>query len=273
MCESRRRVWALACALSLPGLIAGCNPVVVSGLVLDVQGRPLPGVAVSVEGTPNQDLTDALGEYRVPYAAGHVTLSFVKTGFTSGRLELEASGYQPVSAAPVQLWRLPPSKGLFLFKEGLYTPLRVVEPEPVPTSKEGVVFALKAIAPTPIEDSRPLLLAYKTSQYETRLRRLEKRPLDVTPTTKDADKTEVWAPVDTVILGTSPIDEPERQLLQLQYGDELPAGVYAVDWGGFDGKREIESGRAYLFQTGVTAPIEDSTEDLGAILEPLEAAP
>jgi len=101
--------WLVAVgSVPLAGLLAsGCSPAVIEGQVLDVRQEPLPGAAVTVDGTHDQSLTNALGRYTIDFAPGKVLLRFIKTGYTPGLLELTVNEARHVEATPVVLWHLP----------------------------------------------------------------------------------------------------------------------------------------------------------------------
>jgi len=63
----------------------------ITGVVLDIEGAPLPGVNVYVEGTTRGGTTDADGAFNVRVAAEDKTLSFSMIGFQTQIIDISAS--------------------------------------------------------------------------------------------------------------------------------------------------------------------------------------
>lgn len=224
----------------------------------------MPGVAVSAEGSQAQALTDGLGEYAIAYTPGRVILTFAKTGFTSGRLEIDATDAQGVNATDVQLWRLPMSKGVYLFEAPEYTRLGTTVPVRYQTKGLGTLYGIEKWQDVATLNKTPLLIAYRTSQYEARLYRLELLEFEVDDAKRKDSKVKAWVPVEAIQVAMTAIDEPLRQLMQVRYDGELNPGIYAVHWGSLDGQAQIENNSAYLFRIpateGEAPPVQPNEE-------------
>lgn len=82
---------------------SGCSRKALEGVVVTVRGETLPGVAVAIKGTDFQAVTDGVGQYRLPAIAGTHAITFAKTGYTPGLLELTIDQPRPVTATTVSL--------------------------------------------------------------------------------------------------------------------------------------------------------------------------
>jgi hypothetical protein len=269
-----RAIAVAAFILQIAGLSA-CEKSGITGKVVDVQGEDLPGVAVTVEGTMFQALTNARGEYNVSYDPGNVALTFAKTGFTFGRLELRAAGSQHIDATTVQLWHIPPNKGVYLFEPPNYVHLGIATPQRLLSKSLGAIYGVQKWEDSFTTSTAPLLVAYKTSQYEMRLYRLELTEFDTEDAPAKAPKTKAWVPAESIPVSAVAIDEPQRQLMQIKYDGELVPAVYALHWGAFDGQTQIEGATAYVFRVAGNAeeaPPEQPAQPLPA-LPPLELDP
>jgi len=269
------RLAVVAVATIQIATLSACQKSGITGKVVDVQGQDLPGVAVTVEGARAQALTNARGEYAVPYEPGTVALTFAKTGFTFGRLELNVAGAQRVSATTVQLWHLPPSKGLYLFEPPNYVRLGAAAPLHFQSKSLGAVYGVQKWEDAFTTSKTPLLIAFKTSQYEMRLYRLEIAEFEAPNAPVKAPKIKAWVPAESIPVSAVAIDEPQRQLMQIKYDGELAPGVYAAHWGAFDGQTQIEGATAYIFRVagdaGDAPPEQPAKPDLA--LPPLALDP
>lgn len=253
---------------------AGCVPSRIEGNVVDVHGEALPGVAVSIAGTAKQDLTDALGHYRLFYKPGAVTLSFIKTGYTPGRLVIDTMDKRLVEATPVQLWALPPRKGVYLFQDYRHEAAKPVEPEKFDTLNWGVVYGTTRWSEVETADEEPMILAYKMPLEGARLVRLEL--LDITPRedAETAKLVEAWIPTKRYDVQVVPVDQPEQILSHLKLEGALEPGCYALHWGALDGEPSLES-RMFVFNiTGFElSPLAPPQEDESAMPAEEDAAP
>lgn len=251
------------CACSAVALfaLAGCDrTVVVRGQVSDVGQRALPGVAVVVSGAGYDTVTDALGHYELRCAPGPVTLEYLKTGYTPGRLEFPEVGEQGalrirfVDATGMVLWPLPPGKGVFVFDR---TSVRYAETTPAQTrsylsSEGGSAYGLQTEPELKLETGTPFLAVHKLPAFDVALSKLRRirASLPQTMAATNFDET-VWIRQADIPLVALPIDEPGQLLIELRLSAPLEPGIYAVHWGALQGQTATEA-RAFLFE--VVAP-------------------
>ncbi len=244
--------------------LAACERTDVSGIVMDIQGETLPGVAVRVESTPGSAVTTARGEYRVAAPPGPIELLFDKTGYTPGRLELTAENGAVTEAAQVRLWALPNHAGVFFYEDFSYVPCDPAEAKRYFFGSGELTQAVQRGNVTRTKNTTPLIVCYRTPRYDARLARLE--ALDAKIAANDAHTVAVWKPAETVGAELRPIDEAEGLLLALSIDKPLVPGVYAVHWGALEGRLSLET-RAFLFEVegeiAEAAPAESgpSTDD------------
>ncbi|MEK7793061.1 MAG: carboxypeptidase regulatory-like domain-containing protein [Candidatus Hydrogenedentota bacterium] len=244
--------------------LAACERTDVSGIVMDIQGETLPGVAVRVESTPGSAVTTARGEYRVAAPPGPIELLFDKTGYTPGRLELTAENGVVTEAAQVRLWALPNHAGVFFYEDFSYVPCDPAEAKRYFFGSGELTQAVQRGNVTRTKNTTPLIVCYRTPRYDARLARLE--ALDAKIAANDAHTVAVWKPAETVGAELRPIDEAEGLLLALSIDKPLVPGVYAVHWGALEGRLSLET-RAFLFEVegeiAEAAPAESgpSTDD------------
>jgi len=243
-------------------VLAGCGRGVIHGTVLDVQGEGLPGVVVGVVGGDSQALTNPLGEYRLPYSAAAIELSFMKSGYTLGRLALEAATPRHIRARPVTLWCLPRSPGLYLFENFQYRTMAWAEPKPFSTQEGDIAYGIQRLPDLEVTSfAEPMVVLHEMPSYDVRLCRL--RTVQGVPPEAaaweggDAVPQEVWGRAEALPVAVSPIDEPKALLLQLRYFEPLEPGVYAVHWGALDGHGKTDP-RAFLFEVADAEPPPDS---------------
>ena len=250
--------------------LAGCNIPVIEGVVTDVRGEPLPGVVVDVQETGDQDVTNALGEYRVRYAPGEANLRYLKTGFTSGLLRMEVEEPRAVQARPVALWPLPPQKGVYFSDESYrYRPAAAVEPRRYESNNLGVVYGIESWQPVQTNDDSPLLLAHRLPAHGLRAHRVEMTELFVeSPRGDDTTIIEVWAKTREIPVEGAYIDD-EGQLLEARFPEPLAPASYALHWGALEGDPSVDS-RAFLFTVlPPGAPLEEE-EEPGEDAEPAD---
>lgn len=241
--------------------LAGCERSEIKGRVLDVQGETLPGVAVQVEGTEYQALTNALGEYEIVYRPGPLALNFIKSGFTPGRLELKIDQVKAVDAADVSLWRLPEGWGVYLVENAQYSRVSPTEPDAVATVADSVVYGVRKEPPVSTTNASPMIVCYKLPRNEVRFCRMapveiEARPPDVKGAVDKSkgQKVKLWTVQEKLPVTVSRIDEPEGLLLQLQYTGPLAPGCYAVHWGALEGHTELDKRIFYFSVVDPNAP-------------------
>lgn len=80
----------LGCLILIPSL-ASAQLRTVSGIVQDSSGKPLQGVAVTIEGKNKGTLSDMSGRFSISTATGS-TLLFTSTGYESRHIKVDSSG-------------------------------------------------------------------------------------------------------------------------------------------------------------------------------------
>lgn len=215
--------------------LAACNRSTISGKVVNIKGEALPGVAVQVEGSPHQALTDALGQYRVPYAPGDIVLHFMKTGYTPGTLELSSETRRAIEAETVSLWELPLDKGVYLYENFRYQETTKIVPEEFVSHDERTVYATRRWPEIETTSTAPLILCYKMPGWDVRFCRMELTELNSPLPGGGVEEAQVLARTKTIPARLIAIDQPEGLLRQLEFGGTLQPGTYAVHWGALDG--------------------------------------
>lgn len=283
----RLQLAAVAAAVLAAVWLSGCGSgVLVRGTVRDVAGEALPGVAVAVDGREAAQITDLHGRYAVRARRGRAALTFMKTGYAAGRLELETPGGGRVDAPEARLWPLPESEGVFLFSNYRYTELEHPRPLAYMTADRGIVHGTPVmpagggVAPFgggTAGAEGPMLMACKLPGYDARLARLQRvaakqtqgvRPGAAGPVLREVEE-QVWV-ADTPVAATmQPLDGDDHALVRIEPAEPLAPGVYAVHWGVLDGLSGIEQ-RAFLFRVfdplgGVEAQDEADGPDEGAV--------
>lgn len=248
------------CCLYLHGCERG---VILQGKVADIQDEALPGVAVTVKGSGEQDLTDGVGEYELRCPPGKIELSLVKTGYTPGHISLEVAAPRHVEVTTTHLWRLPQDRGVYLFKLFRYERLTPTEPEKYQDENGKAVYGTKKVPELIVDVAEaPFFIAYSLPPYDIGLYRLDRR--DVKKPAAHAPKETVWAPVESIAVLPAAIDEPEKLLLELQPTAPLEPAIYAFHWGALDGHDNVES-RIFMFRVkGDTDETEEPLDDASA---------
>ena len=96
-------------------LLAACGQSAeISGQVVDHDGKPLAGVAVSVEKSTYAATTNESGTYTVPFAPGTFRVGFEKDGYTAASLDLDIQQAVLFPAETVELYPKPDEAGLHL---------------------------------------------------------------------------------------------------------------------------------------------------------------
>ncbi len=251
-----RGFWGAACFM-LAFFCVGCDRSVISGMVTDVQGHPLPGVAVIADAAAAQTITNALGRYELSAPRGIAGIRLVKDGYTSGYLALESSTGLSVTAQTVALWPLPRGAGAYLVEDYHFRAMPPGEPKPFAT-ETGPVYAMRVVAAIATTDQpKPLIVCHKMPAYDLRLARLRR-----VKATGPEGGFEVWTAESNNPVEALPIDEPERVLVEIRLVDALTPGTYALHWGALDGRTSTES-RAFLF----TVQDPDQPPDIAPVPE------
>jgi hypothetical protein len=242
-------------------LLPACHVAVIEGTVVDIKGETLPGVAVRVDGKEATIVTDIHGRYRVPYEPGAITLSFMKTGYTPGRLELDVGNYRTVEAATVSLWPVPQSSGVFLFENSRYRDVMRLQPERWDTMSQGSVYGTERWADVETPSDDPLILCYRMPRNGMKLYQLDLT--EVTPKYEQAtsDTIEIWAPTRAIPVSPVPIDEVDGLLVKVGLPAPLEPGSYAVHWGALDGDNTYDESRMFLFHVAEQYPMQPLVEE------------
>jgi hypothetical protein len=245
-------------ALALVALAGvGCERATVEGVVIDERGDRLPGVAITVEGTRDQALSNALGEYRVQFRPrGNHLLQFRKTGFTPGILELEVLGPRTVSARTVELWRVPPYAGVFLVERYRFEATTPVEVTPFGIVDEETAYGTQRDPEYTSTNPYPVIILHRVSPFDVWLARLEERPT--------TEQSKAWVLAETIATNLAALDQPEGVLQQLKYQGALEPGVYAVHWGALFGSTQNEA-RIFTFRIATPEELDEleaADEDL-----------
>lgn len=239
-------------------LFGGCEQTAtIKGAALDIQGQRLPGVSVTVPNGGPAASTDALGEYTLRVVPGSLHLDFHKTGYTAGWLELDVSGTTIIQADNIQLWPLPESKGVYLFQDFRYAALDRAEPKRYLDKNNRNIFGMMRAPQAATPNTSPLLIAYKLPTYDVQAHRIEKMSASLPTASASAPAETVWAPVEEIRVIASPIDEPDRQLIDLRFERPLSPGDYAIHWGALQGFTTNDP-RAFLLH--IAAPNEAQIE-------------
>lgn len=235
----------------MAGVIAvatGCERATVEGMVIDERGDRLPGVAVTVERTRDQALTNAMGEYAVTFRPrGSHVLGFHKSGFTPAVLKLDVDSPRTVQARNVEMWRVPPNGGVFIMQDFRFEATTPVEAMPYPILDKGTTYGTQRDAEYLTTNVEPLIVVYRLPTFDVRLARLEEQPQAMPDGTaiKDGPKSCVLA--ESIPVDLAPMDQPEGLLRRLTYENPLAPGVYAVHWGALLGHTSTDK-RIFMFR-------------------------
>lgn len=232
-------------------LLSACTRPTISGTVVNLQGEGLPGVVVRLKDSPESTLTDAVGDYKIRFRPGTVTLEYNKTGYTPGELRIDIDKPRRIEATAVALWQLPSNAGVYLFENNRYIELARGETQRYFLAEGDMAYAVTQIPKTSSQTDEPLIVCYKTPRYNARLSRLEK--LEVRRSTSDSETVTAWTEAGTMRADLRPIDEAEGLLLQLELDRGLEPGDYAIHWGALEGQQALEK-RVYLFRVEEPPP-------------------
>lgn len=259
------------CRIAIMGLLlplAACNRDAIEGRAVNMHGEALPGVTVAVEGADTQDLTDALGQYRIAVPANADALLFSKSGYTSAKVPLEKGrrGTPPEAV----LWVLPMNAGVYDASQQTYHESTWVVPKQYYLKDGSAAFGAELPAELLESTTEPFLLAHRTPRYNAQLSRLV--PEEARLQGIEDKSIQVWVEAGTMAVGLEPLDPAESSLLRVQIGRPLEPGVYGIHWGAMEGYTTLDN-RVFLFrvpeppqQEGEeTAPdTEDEPADEGA---------
>jgi len=273
----------LAAALAV--LVAGCDPKVsLQGLVTNIEGEPLPGVSVKVEAAQAFGVTNGNGIFgkrpnSIKVPPGSWEVAYIKSGFTTAQLSVDANEVGVVEMPPVALWPLPAAKGVYVLEGSHYQSLTRVSPERHRSLAGTPIFGVKLAPELVLSEAPAFLISHKMANYDWRLSRLENTqvfrpgvevvaepgkelPEGVTDT--------IWSEGVRLPIDTIPVDLPERLLWRVSAAAPMGPGVYALHWGALDGDTTTEES-AYLFgisepESEKAAPPEEEEEEGAAAL-------
>ena len=101
---------------------------VVSGTVVDIFGKPLPGVVVHIKGTQFRAITGNDGAYSCEYVPGKFEMLYEREGYFPTERQREVGGAANFPAEMVALIRIPPGKGLYATSAGQYMLVAEINP-------------------------------------------------------------------------------------------------------------------------------------------------
>lgn len=244
--------------------LAGCSPQVgIQGLVSNIAGEPLPGVSVRVEATGAFSVSNGNGMFgkrpnTLSVAPGTWEIAYFKTGFTSVHKSITTGDGRLLELPPVQLWPLPPAKGVYVLEGLTYEPFTRVTPERYIRENNTPVFGVKLTPELKLPAAPAMIISHRMANYDWQLSRLEQitvlregfepAPKGETPKEGAESRTEtIWAASVRLPMETAALDEPEQQLWHITPNVELGPGIYAIHWGALDGDPGTEAS-AYLLQ-------------------------
>ena len=242
--------------------IAACGGPKIVGHVQTTHGEALPGVAVKIEGQRSHALTNGLGEYAIGYEEGDLTLTFIKSGYAPAALDLPVYEPREVEATTVEMWRLPPSSGVFLYSDGRYTETTPFEPIRFETA-DGDFYGMKRPIDAETEAENPVLIIHHMPPEGLALYKLERREIVLIVEGGRDTPVEAWVGTDALPVSARPVDYPDRMLYRLDVGGYLAPGGYAVHWGALEGIGDIES-RMFSFRVLGDEPEPAPEEDAEA---------
>lgn len=247
-------------------LLSGCmQNALLRGTVTDISGEELPGVVVRVAGTAHEGLSNANGVYSCRVASGDLGIEFSKTGYATVHRTVTVPSLGILDMEPVQLWPLPMGEGVYTFNNFRYQATERPRVNRYAVKDKGFAFGTPVEPGVTIayadpqdfpEANPPHLIAHKMPAYDAHLCSLQKVKAAMAQagalSAKDKKdekipyNEDVWIAGEPIPLLSRPLDEPERQLLELRPAQPLEPGVYAIHWGALDGYDGIDH-RAFLF--------------------------
>ncbi|HRI88769.1 MAG TPA: carboxypeptidase-like regulatory domain-containing protein [Candidatus Hydrogenedentes bacterium] len=251
-------------------LLAGCDGAVIDGVVIDGRDQALPGVAVRVEGTPYETLTNGRGEYRVRYVPNkELQVRFAKTGYTSFALPIEAQqDTKPFVAPRVRLAQLPEGPGVFLYENFDYVRTTFVTPDQLKRKSDAtIVFGTLRKDLTETLKRAPSIGIYRGYQipvHGIRMNRLEETEVLPLPGYSGSEGNFAWTRGPEIAIDIRPVDSSDKtgaQLLQVWFPRELDYGAYAIHWGALDGDAMSEERRMFCFKVVETLTPPEKIDD------------
>jgi hypothetical protein len=104
--------------------IAACGSrATITGVVQDTEGTPLAEAAATIEGSTAVGLSDAVGAFKVSWTPGAYRVVVGKGGYLSHTADVDTTTVTELDLGTVELQATPPEKGLFLFADGVFTPI------------------------------------------------------------------------------------------------------------------------------------------------------
>lgn len=220
--------------VTIRGDLSDANGWPIPGIV-DVRGEALPGVAVSVHGTPIQAVTNARGQYRIRCAPGQIRLDLMKSGYTAGQLFFEIDTPRTVEATQAVLWPLPQTWGAFIFENYQYRECTRIEPRRFRRPNGPPLYGTKIEPSFQTTNATPLIICHRMPAYDLRMYRLDWSTDNYTHEDGSTYEETILAPVDNLVVYPDAIDEPDRALVEVRLQDRLEPGIYAIHWGALDG--------------------------------------
>lgn len=128
MGSAMQRILCGSLVLSTAILQLACGPKAqIAGEVRDGFGQPLPGVEVTIPATAFKAVSGSDGRFVMPFAPGRFSVQFAKPGYTAHSLAQDVAVETKVPLAPVALYKLPESQGLWAFGARDYVPVQPVK--------------------------------------------------------------------------------------------------------------------------------------------------
>lgn len=238
--RTRSRILLVICVVC-----AGCSRTELSGIVMNHEGEPLPGVSVRAQGTELHALTNALGEYRIAAAAGEYTLLYAKTGYTIFDQVVVAEEAAPSEVPEVRLWNLPPANSVFLYDNTNYTQTTWVIPKRYYMADGTTDYGTQRDAEASSDEAIPIVICYRTPRYDARLTRLREKKAQLPQ--DDKQTFDIWSAGGTVGVDLVPVVHSDPGLLKLEILEPLQPGRYAIHWGALEGYTTLEE-RIFIFE-------------------------
>lgn len=257
---------ALLCLLGV-----GCQPRVgLQGLVTNLDGEPLPGVAVKVEALQAFSISNGNGIFgtrpnTLGVPPGTWELSYIKSGYTTEFHTITTGKGRLLEVPPVSLWPLPAAKGVYVLEGLNYRPFTRATPDRYLRDDNSPVYGIKQEPELLLEAPPELIISHKMASYDWQLSRLEATEVlrqGVTASGADAAPESVgdnvWAAAIRLPIQALPVDQPEQLLWRINVSAPLGPGFYAIHWGGLDGDTTTEES-VYLF--GIADPEATAPEE------------
>ena len=253
----RLAAWALPLLL-----LTACELPRITGQVYDVHGEELPGVAVTIQGTDHQDLTNSHGEYALPAIEGDLTLTFIKSGYTPGAMVLPVTQPGAVQAADIQLWHLPRDSGIYFLEDFEYRPLDAVSAERLTVVEPplGVVYGTRRKEISQTYDTTPFLVGYRVPSSGLRLERILALEMTIESGEEAREPATAWVPNESIPVEIVRIDKLKGLLRHIRLQRPLEPGRYAVHWGALEGMGDQES-RVFVFDVVESPEVETAPEE------------